>query len=206
MQLVGYLSSLDRDVATDIAKVAPEILAQSGSDITIVKATNPTGYALQSGAIRYFDFTYVAETTEYHRNIRMVPPAQFDQAPGHPSATIVGETFLPCDPLNRRWNSQDDRTFFNGNGEVVRYRYVATPAALTGPTSSLTSPDFARPYFETALATMILMLNSAPAPMITGFMERELRMRRQLGLAIYTMAQKSTSWGQVGQMDYWRYY
>jgi hypothetical protein len=136
----------------------------------------------------------------------MLPPSQMDQAPGHPAGVIMGETFYPCDPLNRRWDSQDDRTFFNGDGEVVRYRYVAVPAALTGPTSSLTSPDFARPYFEAALGSLILMLNSAPAPMIQVFMERELRMRRQLGLAIYNWAQKNTSWGQAGEMDYWRYY
>jgi len=207
MQLVSQLSSLDREIAMDIAKVAPELLAQNASaDITIVKSSNAAGYSLESGAMRYFDFTYVADDSEYHRNIRMVPLGQFDQAPGHPAATVQGDKFYPCDPLNRRWSGQDDRTFFNGDGEVVRYRFVAVPAALTGPTSSLTSPDFARPYFEQALVVTLLMLNSAPAPMLQTAMLREQILRRQLGLNIYNYAQKNSSWGQSGEMDYWRYY
>jgi hypothetical protein len=207
MQLVSYLSSLDRDISANIAKIAPEILAQTGTEITTTKANNAAGYALQAGAIRYFDFTYVSADTEYHRSIRMVPLHQQDQAPGHPSGVVLRDNFIPCDPLNRRWDGvSDDRTFFNGDGEVVRYRYVANPAALTGPTSSLTSPDFARPFFERSLATLIMSLNAAPVAMIQMSATIEERMRRQLGLTIHTYAEKKTAWGQVSELDEWRYF
>lgn len=155
--LLRHLSALEHDIVRTIATHNPHRLSAAGADVTIVPATNPTGYSL-TDALKYVSFHYVNSNGLVHPHpIRIVRDDQYDNPPEHPSAVIRGSTFFPCDPAGTRWTASGSRGYYVGNGDKVVYRYIARPAALTTGTQTLASPDEARNFFVKSLVYQLLL-------------------------------------------------
>lgn len=162
--LLSQLTSLEKEVADMIVATSPNLAATAGADITIVLATNPTGYTLDAAK------AYLTKTFKYvdlGGNIlplRIVPDAQYAHPPTHPAAMIRGIKFFPCDPLEKAWAGSDARSIFGGGGDKVTYELVAEPAAVTTLAQTLVSPDLVRPYFVSSLALSVVLASDSVSP------------------------------------------
>ena len=162
--LLRHLSVLDADVVNWFSVTAPERLSTAGADITVVLATNPTGYALTTGR-SYYDFRWIdKDGNVWPDRIRIVPESQFLSPPAHPAGIVRGSTFFPCDDLGLRWTSTATRTFFIGNGDTIAYRYMTEPVRITALSQALISPDEARDYLQWSLVMHILLADVTTPP------------------------------------------
>jgi hypothetical protein len=151
--LLRKLSQLDDKVVGEIALNAPGRLATIASDITVVFATNPTGYTLQAGATAYLNFKYK------YPDGRITPLTVFgDMIPDTtqaPAAALRGATLYPLDPNKSRWISPGQ--YFIGNGDKIGYDYVPGTVPVTLLTQTLISPDDARQYIVSELTLQVLL-------------------------------------------------
>ena len=122
---------------------------------------NSCGYTLQSAKM-YSEFRLI-DTEGVAHPIRLVSENEFDRPQAHPAGIVRGATFYPCDPLNARWASTDSPEFFK-NGEYIKYRYIAEPAAVTALTQTLVCPDEAQPYLLWSLVLAILLASPGVPP------------------------------------------
>ena len=162
--LVRQLSGLDSDVVNMVALQNPGLLSTAATAITIVSATNRTGYSLES-ARKYFNFQWVDADGNIFP-IKIVDERSYEHPPYHPSALIRGTTFLPCDPIEEGWSGSDSRGIYVGDGDTVTYSYIPEHTKLTALADTCEGPDFAREYYEITLALNILL--SAPFPVPQG--------------------------------------
>lgn len=159
--LLRQLTTLDREVVGLFAQHVPERISVQGTDIPVVFATNATGYAL-SAAKRYTAFEYVDKDGEIY-SIEIVPEGK--EASRHPAARVQGLTFYPIDPLDRSWDASfGDRNLYVGNGDEIRYRYIAEPARVTTMSQTLASPDEAESYLRESLTLSILLSSGEGVP------------------------------------------
>lgn len=159
--LLRQLTSLDREVVGLFAVTAPERISVQGTDVPVVFASNGTGYALTAAKV-YTSFKLVDSDGEVH-SIEIVPEGK--EASRHPAARVQGLTFYPIDPLDRSWDaSLGDRVFYIGNGDEVRYRYIAEPARVTSMSQTLASPDEAESYLRESLVLSILLSSGEGVP------------------------------------------
>lgn len=154
--LLRQLSSLDERVIDLFLATAPERVSAAGSNLNCSLANNLAGYSLAT-ARAYVDFQYFDLDDNFISRIRIVPENTFDNPPQHPAGIVRAATFYPCDPLGNRWFTAETRDFFRGDGDTIRYRYVADPVRLTALSQSLASPDEAEQYFIWNLVLTILL-------------------------------------------------
>lgn len=161
--LLRQLSSLDERVIDILLLTAPERVSAAGSNLNCSLANNLAGYALAT-ARAYVDFQYFDKDDNIISAVRILPEGNFDRPPQHPAGIVRGSTFYPCDPLNNRWATAELRDFFRGDGDTIRYRYVADPVRLTALTQTLASPDETEQYFIWNLVLTILLQAGGAAP------------------------------------------
>lgn len=174
--LLRQLTSLDREVVGLIAAQYPERISVQATDVTIVLATNATGYTL-SAAKNYSNFVHVSASSGERLPIEIVPEGK--EPSKHPAAYIYGVTFLPIDQYERDWDtSLGDRLFFL-SGDKVEYRYIPEPGRVTTMSQTLASPDEAESYFREAL-TLSILLNSGASPERIQVATQLMAQKRQL--------------------------
>lgn len=154
--LLRQLSSLDERVIDILLATAPQRVSTAGSNLNCSLANNIAGYSLTS-ARAYVDFQYFDLDSNFIAGIRIVPESAFDNPTQHPAGIVRGSTFYPCDPLGNRWFTAELRDFFRGDGDTIRYRYVADPTRITALSQTLASPDEAEQYFIWNLVLTILL-------------------------------------------------
>lgn len=186
--LIRQLDGLDSEIVNLVAIQVPTLLSSVPSDITIVLATNSTGYSLEA-ARKWFNFQWVDSDGNIFP-LRVVNERDYSHPPIHPSGIIRGTTFYPCDPIEKEWSGSDARHVFVGDGDVVTYSYIPEHTQLTATSDTCEGPDFAREYYETSLALNLML--SAPYPVPQGKMlemrDRSNSARRDLLLAIAKQA------------------
>jgi len=117
--LAAELTQLDKEVVGMYQMDVPQRVSAQATDITVVFASNPTGYGLTYGE-SYQDLRLV-DSGGYETPIRIVSESEFLHPPVHPAGTIRGSTFFPCDPLGRDWDvAGGARQVFIGDGDVIR--------------------------------------------------------------------------------------
>ena len=83
----------------------------------------------------------------------------------HPAAYIRGSTFFPVDPIHRNWDADlGDRDYYRGDGDIVKYRYIAEPIRVTTMAQVLASPDEAESYIRESLTLNLLLANLEGVP------------------------------------------
>lgn len=155
LPLLRTLGALDYEVVQTAAIEAPHALAGSSATLTVVSATNVTGYALQA-ALRYRRFTYL-DASGIPTKLTIVPDKKRDHPNQHPSGYILGATFFPIDPHAERWATLTGRAFFTGDGDTIHYTYIALPGLPASESATLVSPDYARDYFVQTLRLHLLL-------------------------------------------------
>ena len=155
--LLRTLGNLDAEIMKLLLAEAPHSVSCVAAPITIVAATNPDGYTLVS-AFQYQQFTYKS-AAEVYTPITIVPLNRQDDARArHPAAVVVNQlTFLPVDPLGRRWDGSASRAWYIGDGDEIHGRRTTAPTSPASLTATLASPDSAREYFVTALRLYVLL-------------------------------------------------
>jgi len=162
--LLRHLASLDTEVVQWYTLQYPERLNLVATPIPVVLSQNPNGYILQAaGALGYSEFRWI-DTNNYIWPINIVPEDRFDHPMLHPAGMIRGNTFFPADPTELRWQNNDPRQFYIGNGDTITYSYMPLPGQLTSLSSTLVSPDEARNYIAAAITTQILMNAAGDVP------------------------------------------
>lgn len=175
--LLRHLTTLDREVIGLLAQHAPERVSVQAADITIVEATNLTGYALNA-AKHYSDWIYI--DIDGHRTpIEIAPEGKKPAA--SPAGRVFGNSFFPIDPLDKGWDADfGARTWYIGDGDKIAYRYIAEPVRVTSMTQTLASPDEVESYFKEALVLQILLScgHEVPAERIQN-QQRTLTLAKQ---------------------------
>ena len=164
--LMRHLGALDYSIVAKVALMAPDLLdsAPGASPVTIVLASNATGYALVA-ALRYHNFEY-EDVNNRRLPIRILGHRSFEHPPVNPSGIMRANTFFPADPDERGWAGSEIRSYFRGDGDKFHYRTIPLPTRPTALSDSLASPDFAREYFELSLVSSLYAINGAPPTMI----------------------------------------
>lgn len=161
--LLRQLTSLDEKVIDLLTITAPQRVSAAASNLNISLANNLAGYSL-TAARSYHSFQYFDKDSNWINDIRIVPERKFDHPPVHPAGIVRGSTFFPCDPMENRWSTADQRDYFRGDGDTIRYRLITSPAVLTALTQTLASPDEARQYFVWSLVMGILLQAGGVTP------------------------------------------
>lgn len=193
--LLRHLTSLEREIVTHFSLQAPDRLSTAGTNVTIVKSTNPTGYIL-TAAKAYTTFKYIDKDSNEWK-IEIAPEGK--RPSKHPAAFVRGSTFFPIDPFELGWDTDaGDRPFYTGDADVVSYRYIAEPAKITAMTQTLVSPDEAEPYIVAALRLNILLMygQEVPAERLQDAMQMMI-LRRQL--LLYEMIKRTGITARFGE-------
>lgn len=195
--LVRQLDGLDSEVVGWVALHDKAHLSTAASELTVVKATNSTGYSLES-ARRWFAFRWV-DSDDNVFPFDIVDERLYDHPPKHPAAIIRAGKLYPCDPLEIGWEtSSDERQVFVGNGDVIRYSYIPEHTQLTALSDTCESPDYARDYFESSLALSIVL--SYPRPVPQGKMvELSNKAQEAKRLLLITIAKQTSKESSVRQ-------
>lgn len=162
--LLRGLTTLDREVIAFHGITVPERVSTSQT-ITVVLATNPTGYPLFStNVLGYRNFKWI-DTSGYVWPIKIVPETRFDHPGQHPAGVVRGYTFFPSDPEEIRWSQGGlQREFYQGIGDTITYDYLPDAPRITTLTQNLVSPDETRQFFVTNLAVQVLLSAGVAVP------------------------------------------
>lgn len=155
--LLRTLGSLDAEMVRLLGAEVPHALSCPATAITIVSATNAGGYTLVGGFF-FQQFTYKSAAGLF-TPIEIVTLDRLDDvAANHPAAVVVNQgTFLPLDPLGKRWTATDSRAWYVGDGDEIHSRRSTAPISPVALTSTLTSPNTVRDYFLSALRLFIML-------------------------------------------------
>jgi len=199
--LLRTLSALDAEVTGMIVSVAPHLLVVNATPISVVFATNATGYTLVA-ARSYVDFK-LEDSDNVFYPVRIVPTKQLDKTVGpHPCAVVEGVTLFPVDAQGNRWQStSSDRRYWRGGEDTLHYRYVVPDirlTTLTGATGTLASPDWALDYLLWSLTLRILLSfhgvdGNVPSEKLTAVDARVGQSRQNLWQSIANAAAASSS-------------
>ena len=141
----------------------PHVVSTAADDITIVSATNAAGYSLVFG-FQYQQFTH-EDASGVLTPIELVTLDRLDDTQArHPAAVVVNQTtFMPVDPLGKRWSGSETRGWYAGDGDKILGRRAVAPVSPTSLTDTVTSPDTARDFFLHGLRlAMLLQYTNTP--------------------------------------------
>ena len=161
--LLRTLGSLDAEMVRLIVAEAPHVISCAAADITVVSGSNAAGYTLVLG-FQFQQFTY-EDSNGVLTPIGLVTLDRLDdRSARHPAAVVVNQgTFMPVDPLGKRWSGSETRGWYPGDGDKILGRRATAPISPTSLTSTLTSPNTARDYFLHGLRlVMLLQYTNAP--------------------------------------------
>ena len=157
--LLRRLTSLDREIVGLFAVHAPERISVRATDIPVVFASNGTGYTL-TAAKHYLNFLY-ADKDGIESEIEIIGDGK--RPSRQPAAYVRGNTIFPYDEYERDWDPEFvGRSFFRGDGDEIRYRYVLEPVRVTTMSQTLASPDEAESYIREALTLQVLLTCGEP--------------------------------------------
>ncbi|OHD26420.1 MAG: hypothetical protein A2Y38_18945 [Spirochaetes bacterium GWB1_59_5] len=185
--MLKQLSVLDKEVADIFLLTNPDRISLAGTNLTVVTATNLTGYSL-AVAKSYRGFTYVDSDDLPTPIYIVVSEKEYDDPPVHPAGIVRGSKFYPCDYLGLRWVGSDERLFFKADGDKITYRYVPEPPVYTAISGCLYAPNEAYPYLLASLTLGILLRAGAPQ----GVLAAQFAAREEAKRSLYLTATKRT--------------
>lgn len=156
--LLRSLGSLDAEIVRLLLAEVPHALSATGTAVTIVdNPTNITGYVFATAGFQIQQLTHKKANGDL-TPVEIVTLDRLDDTSAtHPAGVIVNQVrFLPVDPLGKRWNGSDARSWYVV-GETVEYRVATVPTSPPTLASTLTSPDSARDFFLQALRLALLL-------------------------------------------------
>ena len=155
--LLRVLGNLDAELVKIVMAEAPHTLSTLAAEIDVASGTNATGYTLVFG-FQFQQFTY-EDANGVYTPIEIVVLNRLDDVQArHPAAVVVNQaTFMPVDPLGKRWEGDETRAWYPGDGDKIHGRRVTAPTSPTSLTSVLTYPDSGRDYFLHGLRLAILL-------------------------------------------------
>lgn len=161
--LLRVLGSLDAEMVRLLLAEVPHAVSSPASDITVVSADNAAGYSLVFG-FQYQQFTH-EDANGVLTPIELVTLDRLDDTQArHPAAVVVNQdTFMPVDPLGKRWSGSETRGWYAGDGDKILGRRATAPVSPTALTDTMTSPDTAKDFFLHGLRlAMLLQYTIAP--------------------------------------------
>ncbi len=173
--LLRILGNLDAEMVRLIMAEAPHVLSCAAADITVVSASNAAGYTLVLG-FQFQQFTY-EDANGVLTPVEIVTLDRLDDTQAkHPAAVVVNlGTFMPVDPLGKRWAGSESRGWYVGNGDKILGRRATAPISPTSLASTLTSPNMTRDFFLHGLR--LAMLLQVPDP--PGVPDKVLTLARE---------------------------
>lgn len=171
--LLRTLGSLDAEMVRLLLAEVPHAVSCAAADITVVSASNAAGYTLVLG-FQYQQFTH-EDANGVLTPIEIVTLDRLDDTLArHPAGVVVNlGTFMPVDPLGKRWAGSESRGWYVGDGDKILGRRATAPISPTSLTSTLTSPNLARDFFLHGLRlAMLLQYPDVPESILTPARER----------------------------------
>ena len=155
--LLRVLGNLDAEMMRLLLAEVPHAVSSLAADITIVSADNAAGYTLVFG-FQYQQFTHKG-ANDVLTPIELVTLDRLDDTQArHPAAVVVNQdTFMPVDPLGKRWAGSETRGWYVGDGDKILGRRATAPVSPTSLSDTVTSPDTARDFFLHGLRLAMLL-------------------------------------------------
>jgi len=155
--LLRILGNLDAELVKIVMAEVPHTLSTLAAEIDVASGSNAAGYTLVAG-LQFQQFTYEGANGAYTPIDIVTLDRLDDRGAAHPAAVIVNQsTFMPVDPLGKRWEGSETRAWYPGDGDKIHGRRTTAPTSPTSLADTLTYPDPGRDYFLHGLRLAILL-------------------------------------------------